>query len=84
MLDQILTILLLAVIALNILGAIIYFSLGFLKKQKDDPDLAVSRAGTLRQLIFPQERPQAVLAKENDYTRLQGILKSYQDGLISP
>ena len=82
MLDQILTILLLVVIALNILGAIIYFSLGFLKKRKDDPDLAVSRAGMLWQRIFPHERPQAVLAKESDFTRLRGILYSYQDGLI--
>ena len=82
MLDQILTILLLAAIALNILGAIIYFSLDFLKRRKDDLDPAVSRAGTLWQRIFPHERPQAVLAKESDFTRLRGILYSYQDGLI--
>ena len=83
MFDNILSSLLVVVFVLDIVGAIAYFALGALRKQKRDlaPAPAPAQTPSLWQRIFSRRQPQAVAATEGDFAQLHRVLYGFQDGL---
>ena len=81
MFDNILSSLLVVVIVLDIVGAIAYFALGALRKQKRDLAPAPAQTPSLWQRIFSRRQPQAVAATEGDFAQLHRVLYGFQDGL---
>ena len=81
MFDNILSSLLVIVIVLDIVGAIAYFALGALRKQKRDLVPATDQTPSLWQRIFPRRQPQALAATEGDFAQLHRVLYGFQDGL---
>ncbi len=85
MFDNILSSLLVIVIVLDIVGAIAYFALGALRKQKRDlapaPAPVPAQPPSLWQRIFSRRQPRALAATEGDFAQLHRVLYGFQDGL---
>ena len=81
MFDNILSSLLVIVIVLDIVGAIAYFALGALRKQKRDLTPATDQTPSLWQRVFSRRQPQALAATEGDFAQLHRVLYGFQDGL---
>ncbi len=84
MFDHILTTLLQVVIALDIIGAIAYFTLGWIRRQKRQEEQPMVVELHSPQISFWQKlwpRSQPALANVQDVDKLRRILYGFQDGL---
>jgi hypothetical protein len=96
MFDAFLTSLLKVVIVVDIVGAMAYFVLGALKRNKRrslEPDAAgpscapaprppwSRRLALARWIRWPSRGPRPVAATDSDFTRLRHILNSFEEGL---
>jgi hypothetical protein len=81
MFDHFLTYILQIVIVLDVLGAIAYFALGALRKQKRATPSIELKGPSLWQRLFARSQPQTVPATDRDFARLQEVLYGFQVGL---
>ena len=81
MFDHFLTNLLQIVIVIDVLGAIAYFALGALRKQKRGATPIEIKGPSLWQRLFAGQQPQTVPATDRDFARLQRVLYGFQNGL---
>ena len=81
MFDHFLTYILQIVIVLDVLGAIAYFALGALRKQKRATPPIELKGPSLWQRLFTRSQPQPAPATDRDFARLHKVLYGFQVGL---